>query len=113
MFAADPLLFDNPASVSIGGIAEGLVNGVRQSVGLDLIAVDAAAGVYAVQPQWPDSGHWVLLLNGSCPSPKASASTLIPMKKYTFIREKTEVLRELATRQQLEAMLAALARSKS
>jgi hypothetical protein len=108
-----PLLCDNPASVSIAGMAEGLVNGVRQSVGLDLIAVDAAAGVYAVQPQWPDSGHWVLQLNGSCPSPKASASTLIPMKKYTFIREKTEVLRELATRQQLEAMLAALARSQS
>jgi len=35
------------------------------------------------------------------------------MKKYTFIREKTEVLREFATRQQLEAMLAALARSQS
>lgn len=108
-----PLLCDNPASVHITGTAEGFVNGVRQSVALDLVAVDPAQGVYAVQPQWPDSGQWVLQLNGSCPKPKASASTLIPMKKYTFIREKTEVLREPATRQQLETALAALVRSQS
>src|SRR5262245_27550743 len=108
-----PLVCDNPATVRITGTAEGLVNGVRQSVALDLMAVDPASGVYAVQPQWPDTGQWVLQLNGSCPSPKASASTLIPMNRYTFIREKTEVLREPATRQQLESALAALVRSQS
>jgi len=108
-----PRVCDNPATVQITGTAEGLVNGMRQSLPLDLIAVNPAEGVYAVQQQWPDKGQWVLQLNGSCPSPKASASTLVPMNKSTFVREKTEVLREPATRQQIESALAALVRSQS
>jgi hypothetical protein len=108
-----PRVCDKLAAVQITGTAEGLVNGVRQSLPLDLIAVNPAEGVYAVQQQWPDTGQWVLQLNGSCPSPKASTSTLVPMNKYTFIREKTEVLREPATRQQVDAVLAALARAQS
>jgi hypothetical protein len=108
-----PRVCDKLAAVQITGTAEGLVNGVRQSLPLDLIGVNPAEGVYAVQQQWPDTGQWVLQLNGSCPSPKASTSTLVPMNKYTFIREKTEVLREPATRQQVDAVLAALARAQS
>ena len=73
-----PRLCDNPAAVQITGTAEGLVNGTRQSLPLTLVAVNAAEGVYAVQQQWPDNGQWVLQLNGSCPSPKAAASTLVP-----------------------------------
>jgi len=108
-----PRVCDNPAAVQITGTAEGLVNGVRQSLPLELVAVNPGEGVYAVQRQWPDNGQWVLQLNGSCPSPKASASTLVPMKKSTFIRERTEVLREPATRQHVESTLAALVRSPS
>ena len=108
-----PRVCDNPAAVQITGTAEGLVNGMRQSLPLTVLPVNQAEGVYAIQQQWPDNGQWVLQLNGSCPSPKASASTLVPMKGFTFIREKTEVLREPATRQQVEAVLAALARSQS
>ena len=108
-----PRVCDNPAAVQITGTAEGLVNGMRQSLPLTLIAVNQAEGVYAVQQQWPDSGQWLLQLSGSCPSPKASASTLVPMKGSTFVREKTEVLREPATRQQVETALAALVRSGS
>ncbi|HEY1307790.1 MAG TPA: hypothetical protein VGF24_29765 [Vicinamibacterales bacterium] len=100
-----PLVCDTPGAVQITGTAEGLVNGVRQSVALNLVPVDPAAGIYAVFQEWPDSGQWVLQLNGTCPSPKAAASTLVPMKGNTFIREKTQVLREPATRKQLEAAL--------
>ena len=105
-----PRVCDNPAAVQITGTAEGLVNGMRQSVALNLTAVDQAQGVYGVLQQWPEDGQWVLQLNGSCPSPKASASTLVPMNRSTFIREKTQVLGEPATRQQVEAALAALVR---
>ena len=108
-----PRVCDAPGRVQISGTAEGLVNGARQSIALDLIPVDPVAGVYAALQQWPDRGHWVLQLNGSCPSPKASASTLVPMNGSTFIREKTQVLREPATPQQVEAALAALVRSQS
>jgi hypothetical protein len=98
--------------VQISGTAEGLVNGARQSISLNLIPVDPAEGVYAALQQWPAGGHWLLQLNGSCPSPKASASTLVPMNGSTFIRETTQVLREPATHQQVEAALAALVRSQ-
>ena len=105
-----PRVCDNPAAVQITGTAEGLVNGMRQSVALNLMPVDQAQGVYGVLQQWPDGGQWVLQLNGSCPNPKASASTLVPMNGSTFIREKTQSLGEPATRQQVEAALAALVR---
>jgi hypothetical protein len=108
-----PRVCDNPSSVQITGTAEGSVNGVRQSLPLELIPVNPAEGIYAVQRQWPENGHWVLQLNGTCPNPKASASTLVPMNGFTFIREKTEVLGEPATRQQVEAALAALVRLQS
>jgi hypothetical protein len=100
-----PLVCDNPSTVQITGTAEGLVNGMRQSLPLELTPVNPAQGIYAVQRQWPENGHWVLQLNGTCPNPKAAASTLVPMNGFTFIREKTQVLREPATRQQLEALL--------
>ena len=105
VFVVRPLVCDNVAAVQITGTAEGLVNGVRQSVALSLFPVNEAQGVYAVQQQWSDVGRWVVQLNGTCPNPKASASTLVPMNGSTFIREKTLVLREPATRQQVEALL--------
>ncbi len=104
---------DAPGRVQVSGTAEGLVDGARQSISLNLIPVDPVEGVYAALQQWPDRGRWVLQLNGSCPGPKASASTLVPMNGSTFIREKTQVLGEPATRQQVEAALAALVRSQS
>src|SRR5688500_15974363 len=50
-------------SVRITGSAEGMVNGVRQSVPLRLIPVRPAEGVYAVAQEWPADGHWILRLN--------------------------------------------------
>lgn len=108
-----PRLCDSLASVQITGTAEGTVNGARQSVPLKLVEIDRAEGVYGVPHQWPDGGQWVLRLDGSCPAPRASASTIVPLAKSGFIREKTEVLREPATSAQVEAALKSLARSAS
>ena len=105
MLVVRPRVCDNPASVQITGTAEGLVNGMRKSVALQLLPVNEAEGVYAVLQQWPDEGRWVLQLNGTCPSPKASASTLVPMETNGFNRDKTQVLTALATRQQVEGAL--------
>ncbi len=85
---------DDLANVQISGTAEGVINGTRQSVPLTLTQVDKAEAVYVVSYQWPENGSWVLHLKGSCSKPKAEASTLVPMSKGSFIREKTEVLRE-------------------
>jgi len=108
-----PRLCDSVANVMMTGSAEGLINGERRSVRLTLIPIDSAEGVYGVLKQWKNGGHWVVQLNGTCPNPKASASTLVPMNDGTFIREKVEVLGEPATKKQVDATLAALARSQS
>ena len=105
-----PVVCDDVAGVQITGTAEGMVNGARQSVALKLIPV--APGVFAVQRQWPD-GQWVLHLSGACPAPKASASTIVAIRGAGFIREKTQVLREPATRAHIEAALRDLLRSQS
>ena len=108
-----PLVCDKPGAVTITGTAEGVVNGARQSIPLNLVTLEAEQGIHAVPQQWPSEGQWLLQLNGSCPSPKASASTIVPLSKSGFVREKTQVLREPATKTQVEAALADLVRSQS
>jgi hypothetical protein len=105
-----PVVCDDVAGVHITGMAEGVVNGARQSVAVRLIPV--TPGVFAVARQWPE-GQWVLHLAGTCPTPKAAASTIVPLAGTSFIREKTQVLREPATRAQIEAALSDLVRSQS
>ena len=101
------------ATVRITGTAEGLVAGKRQALPVTLTAVDPAEAIYAIHQQWPAEGAWVLHLKGTCANPKAEASTLVAVSKGTFIREKSEVLREPATKKQIEDAVTALARSQS
>ena len=113
VLAVRALVCDDLANVQITGTAEGLVNGARQSLPLILSEANKAEAIYFVSQQWPDTGAWVLHLKGSCSSPKAEASTLVPMNKMAFLRDKTQVLREPATKKQVEDAVAALARSQS
>ncbi len=96
----------------VNGTAEGIVNGERRSVSLQLLPVGDSPGVYVVTQQWPAEGQWVVHLSGSCPSPKSEASTLVPMRGSTFIREKVKVLTEPATKKQIEAALTDLGRAQ-
>jgi hypothetical protein len=45
----------------VTGTAEGLVDGQRETIELD-VRPTSRTGVYAVHPNWPDEGHWVLKL---------------------------------------------------
>ena len=101
------------ATVKITGTAEGLVNGTRRSLPITLTAVDPAEAVYAIAQQWPQEGAWVLHLKGSCSTPKADASTLVAVARGTFIRDRSQVLRDPATKKQIEEAVAMLARSHS
>ena len=111
--AVRAVVCDKLANVQITGTAEGLVAGKRQSLPITLTAIDPAEAIYAVQQQWPEAGAWVLHLKGSCSSPKAEASTLVAVTRGTFIRQKSEVLREPATKKQVDDAVSALARSQS
>ena len=105
-------LCTDEASVRISGTAEGVVNGARQSIVLDLVSLPAA-GQYAIQRQWPDEGQWIVHLTGTCPATRATTSAIVPMTKAGFVRAKTQVLPEVATRAQIEAALTDHARSQS
>jgi hypothetical protein len=113
VLAVRALVCSDLANVRISGTAEGIRNGARQSVPLDLLEIDKAEAIYAVQYQWPDDGSWVLHLKASCSNPKAEASTLVPMNRMAFIRERTQVLREPATKKQVEDAVKELARLQS
>jgi len=113
VLAVRALVCDDMANVQISGTAEGVRNGNRQSLPLDLLEVDKAQAIYAVQYQWPEDGSWVLHLKASCAKPKAEASTLVPMNKMAFIRERTTVLVEPATKKQVEDAVKDLARTQS
>jgi hypothetical protein len=101
------------ATVRITGTAEGLVSGKRQSLPITLTAIDPAEAVYAIAQQWPQEGAWVLHLKGSCSNPKADASTLVAVTRGTFLRDKSQVLRDPATQKQIEDAVATLARTRS
>ncbi|HVG54510.1 MAG TPA: hypothetical protein VM846_08785 [Vicinamibacterales bacterium] len=113
VLAVRAVVCEDLANVRITGTAEGLVAGKRQSLPITLTAVEPVEAVYAIQQQWPEAGAWVLHLKGTCANPKAEASTIVAVSKGTFIREKSEVLREPATKKQIDDAVAALARSQS
>src|SRR5947208_16449564 len=54
----------NPEQAVFTATAEGKVDGKRQSIPLQVIAL-STPGTYAVKKQWPDKGAWVLTFAGS------------------------------------------------
>jgi hypothetical protein len=52
-----------PADAKLSATAEGLVNGARKSVALELRSI--GSGVYAIKQQWPAEGNWVLAITGA------------------------------------------------
>lgn len=52
-----------PADARLSATAEGLVNGARKSVALELRSI--GSGVYAIKQQWASEGTWVLTLTGA------------------------------------------------
>ena len=112
LFAVRALVCEDMNAVRVTGTAEGMVNGARQSVTLRLIPVNSP-GVFVVQQEWPVEGQWVVHVSGTCPSAKAQASTIVPMRKSEFIRDKVKVMTEPATKKQVDAALADLVRSYS
>ena len=113
VLAVRALVCEDLANVQITGTAEGVVNGSRRSIPLTLAEVDKAEAIYAIQYEWPETGAWVLHLKGACAKPKAEASTLVPMSKGSFIRDKTQVLTEAATKKQIEDAVSAHSRAQS
>jgi hypothetical protein len=90
------------AKAQISGTAEGLVNGVRQSVAVKLIPA-AAPGVYVVSREWPGQGVWVVNLSGVCAGAKAGA--LVPIGPGGFNRESAKFFPRSTTEADIQASL--------
>lgn len=53
---------DQPEATPLTGTAEGVVQGIRQSIPLRFIAT-GRPGVFRVDQSWPDEGAWVLAVS--------------------------------------------------
>ena len=92
----------NPAEASITGSAEGRVNGVRRSIPLKLMPV-SQPGTYAVIPQWPAEGAWVLHFSGTYLGRDAGALVrLVPGK---FQKQSAELFHRKITAEDVESAL--------
>jgi hypothetical protein len=52
----------HPEKTSITATAEGIVNGKRETIPLELTPL-ANSGAYAIRQQWPAEGRWVIALS--------------------------------------------------
>jgi hypothetical protein len=95
----------DPTKSRISGTAEGLVNGMRRSVALNLLET-SRPGVYAVNQNWPREGGWVVVLKGTCGG--ANAGAVVPIGPNGFVRESAEFFPRPATNAEVEASLRAL-----
>ena len=96
----------DPARAQIMATAEGLVDGVRRSVPLQLAAL-STPGVHAVSKDWPNGGFWVVNLVGTCSGKTAGAIVSIGSNS-AYRREAVKLFPHRPTSAEIEASLKAL-----
>lgn len=64
-----------PASERVTGTAEGIVNGERRTLALEL-SETGREGVYALKRTWPDQGTWTLVLQAHQGPTQAATAVL-------------------------------------
>jgi hypothetical protein len=93
------------SKAQITATAEGLVNGMRQSVSLHLLP-GAIPGVYVVSHEWPPQGAWVVNVSGTCANAKAGA--LVPIGPSGFLRDSSKFFPRSTTEAEIAASLKSL-----
>ena len=93
----------DPRNAGVSASAEGLIDGVRRSMMLKVVA-SSKPGVYAVMQQW-ETGRWAVVLNGSCGDARAGA--IIPVGPSGFVRQASKFFTHPATAAEIEAALKA------
>jgi hypothetical protein len=107
MFVVRPSGCADPAAAQITGTGEGIVDGVRRTVPLKLVALPTP-GVYAVARDWNSAGVWIVSLVGTCAGKTAGAIVSIgPRDNYR--RESVKLLAHRATPAEIDESLKAVA----
>jgi len=74
----------SPEKTTVTASAEGIVDGVRQSIPLKIVAL-STAGTYAVIREWPAEGSWAVRMVATNPDYKDyAASVLVPLDNGTL-----------------------------
>jgi hypothetical protein len=107
MFVVRPSGCADPAAAKLAGTREGIVDGVRRSVPLTLVALPTP-GVYAVARDWDIAGAWIVSLVGTCAGKTAGAIVSIGPRD-TYRRESVRILAHRATPAEIEESLKAVA----
>ncbi len=113
----------NPAGYRLVGRAEGLVDGERQTIALDLEPT-SATGVYAVRQQWPADGDWMVAISIADQGQPTLLAELGPnggVSKSRYMGEMTvpvlsigsvQVIGEKVNGDRIDAALQAMARAE-
>jgi hypothetical protein len=94
----------DPENVKITAVAEGLINGQRQSVPVTVVPL-SKRGTFAVRRTWPTEGKWILHLHGSYGNLQSTA--LVPITADGFDRAGIRQLRGKAAAADVDAALRA------
>ena len=97
---------ENISQSKITATAEGMVDGARKRLPVQLIAT-ASPNVFVVPEVWGDDGAWVVNLKATCADAKAGA--IVPTRGGSFIRESSKTFTRFATAAEVDASLKALA----
>ncbi len=92
-----------PEKAVLTATAEGVVQGKRQTVVLQPVAL-STPGLYAISRTWPAEGKWVLRLEGRYPAVGVT-STLVKVTGDSFERKGAIMKPGMADLDALEAML--------
>jgi hypothetical protein len=104
LFAVRMEQCEDAAKAQITAMAEGVVNGARKSVPVQLINTPSP-GVYVVPQSW-DDGMWVVSLKATCAGKKAGA--IVPIGPTGFLRDSSRMFSRFATDSEVEASLKTL-----
>src|SRR5581483_10935549 len=106
VLVARPWGCHSPEAAKVSGTAEGIVNGQRKTITLDLVALSETAS-YAVMRQWPSEGAWVVRLTAALPG--LTTSALVPIGSDGFDRGNTKFFAGEPPAADLDAMLHTMA----
>jgi hypothetical protein len=98
------------AKPNLSATAEGIDNHERRSLPLKVMG-GSKPGVYAVFQTWPNTGHWVVNLEGTCGN--SSAGAILPIGPKGFIRDSAKFFPHPASKSEVDASLEAVARRGS
>ena len=99
-----------PWDADVSATAEGVVNGKRQSIKLELTRT--SQGVYAVKKQWPSQGAWVVAITGQYNG--ITSSALVEMSQNGTVsitkenRVSSRIVQRKITTEEVESALKGL-----